>query len=122
MHVGGRDADIAHLQGAEAADVAAVLANQKAPELGQVGAQCEAVDGFEAALLLQLGERLTRQLLEILMPGGDADVVKTVVAADWVGAVQRMAAHAARLAVVEDPSLLRLLGDGVVLPREKLVE
>ena len=84
------------------------LVDQDAAELGQVGAQCQAVDGVDPALLLELGERLSGELFEILVACGDADVVETVVGTERVGAIERMTGHAASAAVEHHPALLGL--------------
>src|SRR5436309_1039695 len=121
VHVGRGDGDVAEPGRLEGADVVRLLGDQEAPELGEVGLDGELVDLLQVSRAYG-GGRLARQVDEVRLVRGDADVVELLVGEERAHGREGVAAVAAALAVEEAPAPLRGRTDPLLVARDEAVE
>src|SRR5438093_13412844 len=121
VHVGRRDGDVAESGRLEGADVVRLLGDQEAPELGEVGLDGELVHLLQVSRAHGAG-RLARQVDEVGLVRGDADVVELLVGEERAHGREGVAGVAAALAVEEAPAALGSRADRLLVARDETVE
>ena len=121
VHVRRGDGDVAEGHRLERADVVHLLGHEEATELGELALQSELVD-----LLLVAGvderDRLARELREVLLVRGNADVVELLVAEERRHRVAGMTRVATPASVEDRPPASRRSVDRVLVAVDVAVE